>query len=47
MAQDLLLTHPQAVVLRTNGYLGVIYDLIDVEFLELEDGGAVQSGVLE
>ena len=32
LAHELLLTHPEAVVKMPNGYLGVRYDKIDVEF---------------
>jgi len=32
MAQDLLETHPHAVVMKPNGYYGVNYDEIDVDF---------------
>ena len=35
IAQDLLVTHPQAVVQADNGYLMVNYGLIDVEFRPL------------
>ena len=35
MAQELLETHPAAVVLMPNGYYGVRYDRIDVDFIEV------------
>ena len=36
MAQDLLVTHPEAVVTRPDGMYAVRYDLIDVDFKKVE-----------
>ena len=38
MAQDILSTHPQAVMLDNSGYYKVDYDMIDVEFKLHEEG---------
>ncbi len=35
MAQELRRTHPEAVVVMPNGFYGVLYKLIDVDFIEL------------
>jgi len=37
MAQDLLATYPEAVVLATDGFYRVRYDLIDVGFYPILD----------
>lgn len=37
IAQELLETHPNAVVTMPNGYYGVRYDLIDVDFVKVSE----------
>ncbi len=37
IAQELLNTHPDAVITMPNGYYGVRYDLIDVDFVKLSE----------
>ena len=37
VAQELLDTHPEAVVMMPGGYYGVLYERIDVDFLKLPD----------
>lgn len=36
MAQDLIETNPEAVTVMPNGFFGVFYDLIDVDFKEVD-----------
>lgn len=37
MAQDLIETNPEAVTVMPNGFFGVFYDLIDVDFKEVDE----------
>lgn len=39
IAQEILKTHPQAVITEDNGYYSVNYDLIDVDFEMVEQDG--------
>ena len=43
LAQELLDTHPDAVVTMPNGYYGVRYDLIDVDFVKVSGKELVSS----
>ena len=45
LAQELLETHPEAVVTMLGGYYGVLYERIDVEFVPLPEAAfATASG---
>ncbi len=44
MAQELLETHPEAVVLMPSGFYAVLYDQIDVEFFELSGAEPILTG---
>ncbi len=40
IAQELLDTHPDAVVTMPGGYYGVLYERIDVDFIQLPEPGS-------
>jgi hypothetical protein len=44
MAQELLETNPEAVVLMPSGFYAVLYDQIDVDFVELSDVQPIRTG---
>ncbi len=44
MAQELLETHPEAVVLMPSGFYAVLYDQIDVDFVELSGAEPILTG---